>query len=380
MASICVVAHFAYGAMKGGKSGHVGGVEKQTSSLCKWLAARGHRVSILTWNEGGEARLVEELIDGVRVIKMCRRDDGLPGLRFFHPRWTSLNRAMKLADAELYYQNCAEYTTGQVALWCRRHERRFVYSVASDTECDPKLPALPTIRERVLYKYGLRSADRVIAQTRKQQDMLQQDFDLDSVVLPMPCDGPSPEEYSPPIPPGANDCRIAWAARLSREKRPELLLEAAAKLPWASFEIAGGPDQDREYAEGIDSLAKELSNVKMLGRVERERMSSVYENASLFCSTSQYEGFPNTFLEAWSRGLPIVSTVDPDNLISSRNLGVAVADASELVEAIRRLSANPEEWKRLSENVRQYYLENHALESAMSRFENLFVHTVANGR
>ena len=45
---ICIVSHAGYGALTGG-SGHIGGVERQTSFLAKWLAARGHAVDFVTW-------------------------------------------------------------------------------------------------------------------------------------------------------------------------------------------------------------------------------------------------------------------------------------------------------------------------------------------
>jgi hypothetical protein len=140
---ICFVAHNAYGAMAGGRSGHIGGVERQTSLMAKWLAVRGYRVSMLTWDEGQDNGAE---IDGVRVFTICPRTAGLPGLRFFRPRWSGLMAAMKRADADVYYQNCAEYVTGQVGLWCRRHGRKFVYSVASDPDCDRRLPKMHSLR------------------------------------------------------------------------------------------------------------------------------------------------------------------------------------------------------------------------------------------
>ena len=150
--------------MTGGQGGHVGGVERQTSLLARWLAGRGREVSLATWDEGSPA---DEHVDGVRIIKICRRDAGSAGAAVFHPRWNGpYARASPAAGADVYYQNCAEYVTGQLALWCRRHGRRFVYSVASEPDCDRRLPEMRTRRERVLYRYGLRHADRVIVQTR----------------------------------------------------------------------------------------------------------------------------------------------------------------------------------------------------------------------
>ena len=196
--SIAVVAHNAYGPMAGSTSGHIGGVEWQTSLTARWLAREGYPVSLVTWADGPEG---DETLDGVRVVKVCRRDAGVPGLRFLHPRWTSLDRALARADADVYYQNCGEYVTGQVALFCRLHGRRFVFSAASDQDCDGRLPGLPKRRERVLYRYGIARADAVVVQTESQRRRLREGFGRDATVLPMPCPGPDEAAYPAPAPP-----------------------------------------------------------------------------------------------------------------------------------------------------------------------------------
>lgn len=370
MKSICVVAHFAYGAMSGGDKGHIGGVEGQTSLMSRWLSSRGYRVSLLTWDEGQPQKT---MIDGVEIIKMCRREDGLPGIRFFYPRWASLNRAMDLANAELYYQNCAEYVTGQVALWCKRHGRRFVYSVASDPDCDPRLPEMHTLRERILYRYGLKYADRVIVQTRRQKEMLKIGFGRDSVILPMPCSGPQRGEYHPPEPPGRDHGRVLWVGRIHHVKRPDLMMEIAGALPEVAFDVVGPPDADEVYLKNVSGRASRLPNMTFHGAVSRDRMPEFYQKASMLCCTSSYEGFPNAFLEAWSFGLPIVSTVDPGGLIQDLKLGMVGTEVRDIVTTIQKLMASPDLWREMSANARKYYLENHSVDSAMSRFERLFL-------
>jgi glycosyltransferase involved in cell wall biosynthesis len=369
MSRICIVAHFALGAMKGGADGHSGGVERQTSIMARWLARRGHDVSLVTWDEGQEDGLV---IDGVRMLKVCRRDEGLPGLRFFHPRWTSLNLALRRADAQLYYQNCAEYVTGQVAWWCRRHGRYFVYSVASDPECDPRLPEMRTFRERILYRYGLKRAARIIVQTRKQKRLLKEGFGLEAIFLPMPCPGPVEAEFKPTPESSPGTFRVGWVGRIAPVKRLEVLLAAAERLPDVQFEVAGKPDAAESYTRPVLEKARAMGNVNLHGHVDRDRMPGFYRAASVLCCTSDYEGFPNTFLEAWSHGLPIVSTVDPDNLISERGLGVCAANPQEMVQAIFRLREDPALRRSISANARNYYLENHAVDPAMRRFEDVF--------
>ena len=81
-----------------------------------------------------------------------------PGLRFVHPRWTSLCAALARADARTYYHNCARVRDRPGGLVGAPARRRFVFSTASDMDCDPALPDLREWRERWLYRYGLRRA------------------------------------------------------------------------------------------------------------------------------------------------------------------------------------------------------------------------------
>lgn len=361
---ICIVSHAAWGAMTGGSAGHAGGVEYQTAATARWLAARGFAVSLVTWNEGQEADVT---IDGVRVLSICRADEGLPGLRFVHPRWTGLVRALVAADADLYYQNCGEYVTGQVALWCRTRGRKFVFSVASDPECDPALPAMRSWRERILYKYGLQHADQVIVQTRRQQEMLKQGFDIEARLLPMPCIAPAPAA----LPARVDETpRFVWVGRVSPEKQPERFIDIAAALPQYRFELAG-PASD---AWSRDILARAAAaGVRVLGRVARNDMGAVYDGATALICTSSFEGFPNTFLEAWSYGVPVVTSVDPDGLAADRRLGAVARTTDEFVAAIRRMAEDRAERAEAGRRCREYYLACHEPEAAMARFAEVFV-------
>jgi glycosyltransferase involved in cell wall biosynthesis len=363
---ICIVSHNAYGAITGNKNGHIGGVEWQTTLLAKWLVMRGHKVSFITWNEAG---LPEQQLEGIRIITLCRKNAGLPGLRFFHPKWTSLVAALRRADAEVYYQNCGECVTGQVAMWCRSHRRPFVFSSANDTDCDAKLPELGSFRERLLYRYGIRHADRVIVQTEKQRLSLRSGFGLDSVCIPMPCPGPLDAELTSRSFPVSR--RVLWIARIHPQKRPDRFLDVAESCPELEFDFVGPPSGDT-YSQQITQRAKAISNIIVHGAVPRERVSAYFQRAALFCCTSDYEGFPNTFLEAWSHGVPIVTTFDPDALIQKRGLGMVASDTPGLIAGVRKMFDTPGLYQKAAGNARQYYLENHTVEAVMPQFEKVF--------
>ena len=372
---ICFVAHFAYGAMCGGDHG-IGGVQRQTSLMARWFARQGYQVSMLTWDEGQEDGTE---IDGVRVFKMCRQDAGVRGLRFFWPRWSSLNAAMKRADADIYYQNCMGYETGQVALWCRRHGRKFVYSVANDMDCHVKFPShvkfpkRKKLQDKILFMYGLRHADKVIAQTKKQQSLLHVNYKLDSLVVPMPCPDVCKDDNSVGPETGQKDSnRVLWIGRICEQKRPDRLLELAEACPDLQFDFVG-PTADSEYASSVCDRAKTIENITVHGSISRRHVPKFYKKAKVLCCTSDYEGFPNTFLEAWSHSLPIVSTFDPDSVIADHGLGIVAKDVSGLVAGIRGLLDSPERWGKASQTARHYYLEHHTIDAVMAKFEWEFV-------
>src|SRR6185437_14783737 len=51
-------------------------------------------------------------------------------------------------------------------------------------------------------------------------------------------------------------------------------------------------------------------------------------------ATSEIEGFPNTYLQAWSHGTPVVGFLDPDRLLATHGSGRAVRDVAQMCAAI----------------------------------------------
>jgi glycosyltransferase involved in cell wall biosynthesis len=278
---------------------------------------------------------------------------------------------MRKADARLYYQNTAEYVTGQAAYWCRRNGRAFVFSVANDWDCESEALAKLRARERILYLYGLRNATAVVAQTRKQQRILLDEHKVQSVVIPMPSPPTGDGTMSPPPDPAAP--RVVWVARIAAAKRLEMLLDVAEMAPEIVFEVAGLPDPRSAYTDALAERASRILNVRMLGRVERAGIPALYRGAICLCCTSSHEGFPNTFLEAWSQGVPVVSTFDPDDIIRTKGLGGVGTDARTIVEQIRRLAASPQDWQAAAQRGRDYYVENHLPANVVPRFESVFL-------
>jgi len=370
---ICIVSPFAYGAFTSVDTGHVGGIETQAALMARWFAGRGYDVSMIALDEGQSDGIK---VDGVCILKTSSRDAGIRGLRFLHPRWTSLCQAMKRADADVYYYNCGDLGLGQVVAWCRRYRKKSVYSVASDPDCDVRLPVLRPLRERVLYKYGLRHVDSIIVQTQHQQQMLRDGFGRDSIVIPMPCmgfgnDGQINEDIQ-----RNTSAHVLWVGRISAEKRFEWLLDIAERCPEITFNVIGAANSDFEYASQLTRRAAAIPNVRMHGRVPHAEIAKYYRQSRVLCCTSAYEGFPNTFLEAWSVGMPVISTFDPDNIIQSKGCGIVANNLEDIVTGLKKITQSPETWQKASAAARHCYIANHAIDVSMPRFERIFLDIV----
>lgn len=366
---LCFVSPNAYDALSGEhRTRHIGGAEVQVVALARGLADRGHQVSFITWGDGESDG---QIVNGIRVFKMCRRLDGWPGLRFLHPRWTSLNAALGRAAADIYCQSIANGETGQVAHWCRRHGRCFFFIVMSDVDCDVKPPPNTPWRHALLRRYGLRHADLIVAQTRRQQDLLRAHLHRPNDLV-RPCIATFPDS-SPDRAPSGGDGRhhALWVGRFAPMKRVEWVLDLAESLPEWVFDIVGSVNQPTDYATALCHRASRIPNVVLHGHVPHGEVAAFYRRARLFVLTSVWEGFPTTFMEAWSHGLPTITTVDPDELVTTHGLGAVGATVAQLATAMRRLGPNDAEWAAASDRARHYVRSHHSVEAAVEAFERI---------
>jgi glycosyltransferase involved in cell wall biosynthesis len=314
-----------------------GGAELQQTLLARALARRGWPVSMIVADHGQPEGAVW---DGVKTYKAYRPAEGIPVIRFVHPRWTKLHAALRRADADIYYTSCAGGHLAQVVLFAHSRGRKVVFRVASDSDCDPRTLLVRYWRDRKLYGWGLKRTDLVLAQTPAQQALLARSFAVSSAVL-----APLLESGGGRPPVGARDIGAIWVGNLRPLKRPGLLLDVAARLPHLAFHLIGGSMPGAEgLFEQVRRRAATLANVTFHGFVPQHRIGALIERARVLVSTSETEGFPNTYLQAWSRGTPVVAFVDPEQLIGRHRLGRVVGDVEALREAVATLAGDAGEW------------------------------------
>lgn len=306
----------------------IGGAEVQTTRMARLMVARGQRVYFLCGNPGG-AR--EQTVNDLTVIPAFHLRGGLPVLRFLQLK-LDLERAMNRVGADVYVQRCASPITGLASGWARAHGRRFVYMVANDPNVDGGYEAAANRRDRWLFRRGLERASGLVAQTTWQAERILERLGRIALILPSALEVPE----TPPTP--ATPEVVFWAASFQKHKRPHLLLDLARKAPDLMFAVAGVVLPRDTYGARVVEELKHTPNITYLGPLPHVAMNDWYRRSIALLSTSEHEGFSNTFMEAWRLGVPVVSLmVDPDGIIGQEGLGAVTTDLDQVVRELRGL-------------------------------------------
>jgi len=101
---------------------YFGGESVQQTLLARAFCDIGYDVSMIVMDYG---QLKDEVIEGIRVLRIYDPTAGIPVLRFFHPRASSIISTMEIADADVYCYSFAGMITGLVARFCRANDRKF---------------------------------------------------------------------------------------------------------------------------------------------------------------------------------------------------------------------------------------------------------------
>jgi glycosyltransferase involved in cell wall biosynthesis len=101
-------------------------------------------------------------------------------------------------------------------------------------------------------------------------------------------------------------------------------------------------------------------------------LANLYSGATLLACTSELEGFPTTFLEAWSLGVPVVTTFDPDHVVATQGLGEVAFDLDDFTRKLSGLLADSSRRESFAAAARNYYQSNHSIAEVSRRFREMF--------
>jgi glycosyltransferase involved in cell wall biosynthesis len=307
--------------------------------------------------------------DGYEVVPIGQRGGRL--WLGFSTHALSLYRALRALDPDIIYQRVACGYTGVAAYYARRHGVRMVWHVAHDSDVmrTSRFHGRNPLRrmvEKSAIEYGIRHARQIVTQTAHQARLLESNYGR-KVTAVIPNFQPAPTGGVVK----AELVTVIWIANLKPWKQPEVfvrLAKALDSLKDVRFVMVGAPSSGSSDKPWHDRLIRDMNctgNLDYVGQKTQEEVSALLDMAHIFVNTSEQEGFPNTFIQAWLREVPVVSLhVDPDGVLEREKIGVLAGTEQGLLDAVRSLATDASRRTDYGARARRYAMAAHSLNNA----------------
>lgn len=169
----------------------------------------------------------------------------------------------------------------------------------------------------------------------------------------------------------SNTPSIAWIGRFDPQKRPDIALKVATKLPDIDFYFIGKSTEFKPYRDIENKLKEKFSrydNIIFKEFIAEEEKLEILGKSWVFLNTSAREGLPVSFLEAMRSKTCIVSSVDPDNYAT--DFGIKVKE-NDFTNAIKK-SMEDEIYIKKGEKGFKHLNETHEITKVMNRHLDIY--------
>ncbi len=310
-----------------------GGAERVTCNLSNYLVANGHDVEILTMSESESYPLDERVSRNILLMNKERKGFVIN----LYTRYHRLKQYLKAHKCDCYVVMLPITTIFLLSL--KKYAKAPI--VASE-RCYPAV--ISQVTQRLLLLLLCKRAAGWVFQTPQAREWYGKRMGKSKVkIIPNAIN----KAFLRPVYEGERNKEIVAIGRLSPQKNYPILFKAYSQVvseyPEYRLHIFG----EGELRKELENLACELhieDKVNMPGYVTDipERL----QKAALYILPSNYEGMPNTLMEAMALGLPCIAT-DCDGggakfLLDSGKNGLLIpkGDVKALSTAMKRMLAD----------------------------------------
>lgn len=166
---------------------------------------------------------------------------------------------------------------------------------------------------------------------------------------------------------------VLWVGNNHEKKHPEIFIRLAECMPDFHFVMIMSKTAQKPTDNDVVDKVVKIKNLDYKGFVPFSSIAKYFEEASIFIGTSDMEGFPNTYLQAWQARTPVVSLfVDPDSVIERYKLGRVSGNFKNLCHDVRCLMKDPQERSKIGHNCKVYVENNHDSVQLTKRYVDFF--------
>ena len=308
------------------------------------------------WGVFSLTRKIRTDRDGFSFIKLRKSK-----LDFFF-EWIKVVRVIRKTHSRLIIVRGADRKTFSVAMVSKWLKVKFVFFAASDVNFMPGKEQINGVKiNRKLYQKSIHLIPYVVVQNNHQKQTLFDNYGKTSLTISNIWKSENNVISS------NKSIDVIWIANFKRLKRAEWMVETARINPHLRFALIGGPSADKEYYQQIECDCSQLGNVTFYGPLGFNETNDLVAQSRILACTSEFEGFPNTFLQAWAYSIPVVSTVDPSHIIVQNNLGIIVENKEGFNNAILHLLNDTIDFNNKCDSIKKYFLSNHSADTNYAR-------------
>lgn len=345
----------------------------QIALLAKALAKSGHDVVVI--DPFSDSAFQSD--EGVSIIPVPGWNKGFRGFRMLTHRLPAFYRLLCKQKADVYYVRLRSYLHIPAYLAAKKNKARFIQALAHDLDVQghagklkneyfdrfqffkylsvslPNDLAFDWLLKRSHFIFLQHSGQKVRFQKIKGKEVLFRNL----IVLP-----PSPISRE------ITDDYYIHVGAISVLKGSENLFQLIGKISSGVKVVIVGNARDKRSMAIVEKLSK-FPNVLLMGRKSHAETLQLISKSKALISTSNFEGFPNIFLESWVSSVPVISLhINPDQIIEKYGLGYDCAgDMNRMIEIMEKADFQ----KFRKEDFYSYLKNNHNWATANERLMNL---------
>jgi glycosyltransferase involved in cell wall biosynthesis len=166
-----------------------------------------------------------------------------------------------------------------------------------------------------------------------------------------------------------------FVGRLSNEKGIITLLKAWKHIGPVSLKIVGYGPIEEQVKKII--TRDNLYSIEFLGKLNRNHIINLMKRAIFLLFPSKwYEGFPNTLVEAFACGLPVIASKlgSMAEIVEDGVTGLLfeAGNPVDLADKINWLIEHPDNCHHMGKNARQVFLEKYTAEKNYETLMNIY--------
>ncbi len=339
-------------------SSKVGGAQYQAQCVTDALVESGkYDVYFIARQTAPYYKAVNYILINISITNKVRRGRFLLDI-------PSLYKTLVKIEPDYIYQRVGCTFTGVAAYYCRKHNSKMIWHVASDSDVNKKLnlqkQGIIQRLEKKFFEYGIKNTDMIVTQTKDQSNVLFRDYGRRATLI-VPNFHPKPSESLI-----KNSTKnIVWIGNIKDIKRPELFIQLAEKLldlTNVKFRMIGVKSDNIKWQKLLEQKVDTLDNIEYLGAINHEAVKRVLACSHILINTSKWEGFSNTFIESWMREVPVVTLgINPDGVFTKNRIGYCSSSLDDMTEKVRQLIINDNLRNEYGKNASEYAQKNHSI-------------------